>query len=169
MSTIETCVALGTQMQEIEEEIDQLERDLKAKKAAFDAVSLEALPEAMEQAGVEEFTLSNGRKIGIKTKLFVSVSKANMGSFLNFVRRQGSGDLIKSTLTIAFGKDEEEKRLAIFQDLTSRGDLVDNDIKSEEGIHHSTLRAYVKRGLEEGVEFPEECKIHEERRAFIGS
>ena len=60
------------------------------------------------------------------------------------------GDLVKSVITIKFGMQEHEKKLAAMELLSDHG------IKFEaaESVHHSTLKAFVEREITAGRVIP---------------
>jgi hypothetical protein len=58
----------------------------------------------------------------------------------------GHGDLVKSVINIIFGMQEHEKRLAVMKLLSDHG----VEFFNNESVHHSTLKAFVKREVRAG-------------------
>jgi hypothetical protein len=62
---------------------------------------------------------------------------------LEWFDQQGHGDLVKSVITIQFGMQEHERRLAVMKLLDAAG----VEYYTNESVHHMTLKAFVKREL----------------------
>ena len=58
-------------------QVAELEADLKAKKEELRLTSEQELPDAMQQAGLTQITLSSGEKISINEFYNAHISKAN--------------------------------------------------------------------------------------------
>jgi len=69
---------------------------------------------------------------------------------LEWFEKQGHGDLVKSVINIIFGMQEHEERLRVMKL------LADNHIEyyTNESVHASTLKAFVKRELQAGRIIP---------------
>ncbi len=69
---------------------------------------------------------------------------------LAWFEKQGHGDLVKAVIDITFGMQEHEKRLAAMKL------LADNHIEyyTNESVHSSTLKAFVKREIQKGHIIP---------------
>ncbi len=62
----------------------------------------------------------------------------------------GQGDLVKSVINIIFGMQEHEKRLKVMKLLSDNG----IEFYNNESVHHSTLKAFVKREIQAGRPVP---------------
>jgi hypothetical protein len=69
---------------------------------------------------------------------------------LHWFEEAGHGDLVKSVIDITFGMHEYEKRLAVMKLLK------DNNVEyyTNESVHSSTLKAFVKREIIKGHIIP---------------
>lgn len=69
---------------------------------------------------------------------------------LQWFEQQGHGDLVKSVVEIVFGMQEHDERLRLFKLLKDNG----FEYWTNESVHHSTLKAFVKRELKAGRVIP---------------
>ena len=65
---VSTIAALAEQQLGLEQDIVAIEELLKKNKEKLRILSQESLPNAMLEAGMQSFTLSNGAKIVMKTR-----------------------------------------------------------------------------------------------------
>ena len=68
----------------------------------------------------------------------------------DWFEREGHGDLVKSVITVPFGMRELEQAKKLAEKLTAAG----YDYNSKLGVHHTTLKAFVKSELEAGRTLP---------------
>lgn len=129
----------------------QLEMDIKtAEKALGELKSrhlklrTEALPEAMKQVGLTEFTLSNGSKISIKDGIDVSIPVPKKPEAFAWLRDNGHGDIIKNDVTLSFGTGQDaQKDVAI--EFAEQNNF---PYAAKEAVHTGTLKAWAKKQLE---------------------
>jgi hypothetical protein len=69
---------------------------------------------------------------------------------LEWFDQQGHGDLVKSVITIQFGMQEHERRLAVMKLLDAAG----VEYYTNESVHHMTLKAFVKGELKKNHVIP---------------
>lgn len=139
--------AVALQMQEAEQEVEEAERDLKAKKARVQELSERTLPALMESAGISELKLKNGAKLTVKKELQIG-SVTKKPEVLAWLERTGHGAKIKRGVSVSLGKDEERER-KLLETLSEEGF---KDVEVERWIEAPTLKAHVKVVLEEGGE-----------------
>jgi len=104
------------------------------------------LPEAMEAIGMREVTMSTGEKISVEQLLFAHVSAENKAKAFAWLRAQGHDDLIKNTMTVRFGKGEDDKA-----DLFARfvAHVIEMDAEKKEDVHAQTLQKFVRDYIKE--------------------
>lgn len=68
------------------------------------------------------------------------------------MRPRSHADIIKNTVACTFGRGEDDKASAFKAFAEKEGYFAEQ----ETGIHHSTLRAFVKERVENGDDFPME-------------
>ncbi|MCK5603174.1 hypothetical protein KAR91_14930 [Candidatus Pacearchaeota archaeon] len=143
---------LATRQLDLENEIKALQDKVKIKTESLKKVQEDLLPEAMAEIGLEEFTLSTGEKVSIKTGIAANISKANMGAAFGWLKKHGHDDIIKNEYKVPFGRGEEEQSKALGDFLMNHG----YQHSQKRGVHHSTLRAFCNEQMEKGVNIPQD-------------
>ena len=133
-----------------EADIDTLEKTLKAKKEELRKQSEEELPSMMAEIGVNSFELDDGSKVTVKDLYGAHISQANRDAAYLWLRENGFDDIIKNTLSIVFGRGEDQKADHFMKILEGHGLLPEQNT----GVHPSTLKAWVRERIEAGDEFP---------------
>lgn len=154
MSDLKEITALAERQLDLEHLIEEAEESLKSLKEQHRAVSENDLPEAMEEAGMMEFKLKDGRKVTVNRKYHASIPKAHQSQAFRWLREHGHDGIIKRDITLKFGKGDDELARKI-RDLLS-DELGDETvgIADKEHVHHSTLRAFVREQIEAGEDLP---------------
>ena len=134
----------------MEDEVKQLELQLKAKKDAVKKISQEIIPAKMQELGLESLTLKDGSAVEVKQLVQASISEANRETAYKWLRDNGHGDLIKNQVTVAFGRGEDNVAENFINDAKSLGLEPSQKMK----VESQTLKVFVREKLEEGVEIP---------------
>ncbi len=90
-----------------EDEVSQLEDKLKTAKKELLALTDEDMPLLMEEINLESFTLSDGSKVEIVPTYGGSIKVADRPQAHDWLRGNGFGDLIKSSVAAEFGMGED--------------------------------------------------------------
>ena len=135
-----------------EEYIDSLEADLKKARPKLRKMTDEDLPTMLAEIGLSSMTLDDGSDVTVKQTYGASILVDNRPKAYEWLREQGYDDIIKNTVTCAFGRGEDDKASA-FQAFAKK-EGYEPDQKTE--IHPQTLRAFVKERVENGDDFPME-------------
>jgi len=133
-------------------EVSELEADLKAKKEELRLTSEQELPDAMQQAGLTQITLSSGEKISINEFYNAHISKANQEKAYEWLATNGHEGLIKNEVLLKFGREETEVVDQTVSALQSRG--LSPEVR--QSVHPSTLKAFVKEQITTGNDIPTE-------------
>ena len=149
LSTIaELAVAIRTS----EDDIANLENLLKEKKRELLKLTDEDLPSMLQEIGLSEFKLEDGSQVTIKPTYGASIKVEDRPQAYEWLRENGYDDIIKNTVTCAFGRGEDDNASA-FTALAEKEGFIPTQ---KEEIHTSTLRAFIKERVENGDEFPSE-------------
>ena len=149
LSTIaELAVAIRTS----EDDIANLENLLKEKKRELLKLTDEDLPSMLQEIGLSEFKLEDGSQVTIKPTYGASIKVEDRPQAYEWLRENGYDDIIKNTVTCAFGRGEDDNASA-FAALAEKEGFIPSQ---KEEIHASTLRAFIKERVENGDEFPSE-------------
>ena len=133
-----------------ETEIDDLESLLKEKKEDLRRQSEEDLPSMMAELGINSFELDDGSRVTVKDLYGGHISLANRDAAYLWLRDNGFDDIIKNTLSIVFGRGEDQKADHFMKILEGYGLLPEQ----KTGVHPSTLKGWVRERMESGDSFP---------------
>jgi len=144
----------------------ELDEETREVKDRLRQVSERELPDAMDEAGVEGFTLKDGRKVSIKVEYYASIPKDKQPLAFSWLRERGHDGLIKRNVTAKFGKGEDGLAEA-FVAWAREHYFVPIDDK--QSVHHQTLKAFVREQMEDGIEIPQDVfGVHVRNVAKIG-
>jgi len=132
-------------------ELTQLEDDVKRAKKEYIQLSQIDLPEAMQEVGMQSFTLSDGSSISVKDQMRASLPKKNKAEVANWLKEHGAGSLIKDTVVVEFQKGDNSRAEELV-DL-----LIDNGFSNfyeDININTGSLKALAKERLAQGEDVP---------------
>jgi hypothetical protein len=123
------------------------------------------LPNAMLEIGMRTFRLNDGAAINVKKFYGASIKVENRSAAYLWLEAQGHESLIKTKVVTDFGKghNEREEAKKFKQDLLADG----FNASLDESVHHSTLKAFVKEQIEQGVVLPDLFTVFIGERAEI--
>ena len=136
----------------LEKEIEELETSLSEKQDNYRRLTEETLPEAFAELGMKSFTMDDGSKIDVKQFYSATISKARQAEAYAWLREHGYDDIIKNTVTVRFGRREDELCARLLSLLATQGFPAEQNEK----IEPQTLKAWVKEMLTMGREVPTE-------------
>lgn len=141
---------LANQQLELEHEIALIEEQLKMLKQEHKQVSQTDIPEAMAEVGMSEFKLQDGDKVTVQPYYSASIPKDRINEALDWLRDNNHEDLIKNTVSVDFGRGEDDRADTLRESLQSTG----LSYTDKTGVHSSTLRAFVREQVEAGKSLP---------------
>jgi len=136
----------------MEDEVKQLELQLKAKKDAVKTLSQEIIPAKMQELGLESLTLKDGSAVQVKQLVQASITAENRETAFTWLRDNGHGDLIKNQVSTAFGRGDDETAKQFIDNAKSLG----LEPTQRVWVEPMTLKAFVREKIEEGVDIPTE-------------
>lgn len=155
---LKTVAELARKIRDEEEYIACLENDLKKAKKGLQKLTDEDLPTMLQEIGLSSMKLDDGSEVIVKPTYGAAITKGEYGTVDNrpaayeWLRENGYDDIIKNTVACTFGRGEDEQASAFKAFAEKEGYIAEQDT----GIHHSTLRAFVKERCENGDDFPME-------------
>jgi len=135
-----------------EEEVEKLEGFLKEAKKERDKISYEDLPSLLQEIGMTSFELSDGSKVKVGAVYGAHIKVENREEAFNWLREKGHDDIIKNTVSLPFGRGEDNKAKTFIKLAQSEG----FDVNQKAEVHNQTLKAFVKEMIEGGQDFPEQ-------------
>lgn len=129
----------------IEKDIEDAEVHLKTLKSEKHRLSVENIPQLMDEMGVERLDVDG---VTVERKMIVSASIPvdRKEEAFAWLRENGCDDIIKNDVTCSFGKGEDNIAGDVVGLLQDRG----FDPKTKTHVHPSTLKAFVKERVTDG-------------------
>ena len=137
-------------LQSLEDQIKDLEIQLKDKKREADKVSGEVIPTIMQEMNISSLKLADGSAVEVKPVYGASIPIAKKEEAFKWLRDNGLGDLIKNEVTVAFGRNEDIKA----SDYASLAKRQGYEPVQKFKVEPMTLKALVRERLEAGQEMP---------------
>lgn len=137
---------LAARQMKLEDEIEVMETDLRAKKAELEEVSTKLLPQAMTAVNLDDFSLKGGAKVQVNNFYSASIKEENKPAALKWLRTNGFGPLIKRMFEIPFGTGEDKKASQFKKQLQKEH----YPFSEAEGVHAQTLKAFIREQIEDG-------------------
>lgn len=137
---------LARRAKELEKEIAELEESLKERAEQYRKLTEQSIPEAMAETGMKKFVMEDGSSIDIKPFYGASIAKARQAEAYQWLRDNGFDDIIKNTVSVRFGRGEDELCVRLLNLLGTQGFPAEQAQK----IEPQTLKAWVKERVEKG-------------------
>ena len=139
-----------TKLQSLEDEIEEQEKKLKELKRNQELLSGEVIPTMMTEMNISTLKLADGSAVEVKPVYGASIPVAKKEEAYTWLRENGLGDLIKNEITVAFGRNEDNKAMAYAILAQGQGYEPIQKLK----VEPMTLKALVRERLESGQEMP---------------
>jgi hypothetical protein len=149
-SSLSSISELGKEALLIEADIEDLEKTLAEKKEQLRSITDERIPEALREIGMNKFEMIDGSIIEVKPFYSASIPADRRGEAYEWLRAHGYDDIIKNTVSVQFGRGEDDAAGELINVIRKQGLLPDQ----AEKIESQTLKAWVREMVEQGTEFP---------------
>jgi hypothetical protein len=144
--------ALAKRAKQLEKEIEEIESVLKERKDQQRKLLEESIPAMLQELGMKKFTMADGSTIEIKPFYGASIKEENRAVAYEWLRKNGYDDIIKNTVSVRFGRNEDKLCETLINQLREQS----YPVEQTEKIEPQTLKAWAKEMVERGVEFPTE-------------
>jgi hypothetical protein len=133
--------------------INQMESDLKAAKGALNKLKAKVIPDMMVEVGVSELA-GEGWRIKLADVVSGSIPSDpdKRARAISWLEENGGGDLIKTGLSLTFGRSQHNEALSVAGGLTEQG--FDPVVTST--VHPQSLQAFARERLRNGEEIDTE-------------
>lgn len=144
-TTMDDVASLARGMVDAQEEVEKAEAILKAKKEHLRLLQEETIPCVMQELGLDSVKLTTGQTLTVKQEVYCSIPKDDETRIqaFQYLIDHNAASLIKTYVSIEFGKDEWDKAMALKKKLQKDG----LDPMIEQTVHPQTLKAYIKEVL----------------------
>ena len=135
-----------------EDEIANLEEQLKDKKAEADDISSRVIPELLAEQGLSEIKLADGSKVAVKKEFRCTLPKDEVKreAAYQWLRNEKLGDIIKNNVFVTFGKGEDDKAKQLLDLAAGNG----YEPKQKSDVAWMTLTALFRERIEAGLDMP---------------
>ena len=132
-------------LREVEQQIEDAENHLKLLKQDKHRMSVETIPQLMDEMGVERLDVDG---VTVERKMIVSASipADRKDEAFAWLRENGCDDIIKNDVTCSFGKGQDNSAKNVISILEDAG----FEPSTKTHVHPSTLKAFVKERVTDG-------------------
>ena len=137
-------------LQNYEDQIGNLEKDLKSVKEQADKISSEVIPNLLAEQGLSSLKLADGSSVDVRKSYNCTIKKDQMELAYNWLRENGLGDIIKNEVAVQFGKGEDNKA----EQLLSLAEQEGYEPTQKQKVEPMTLKALFRERIEAGLDMP---------------
>tara|TARA_R100001126_G_C4878760_1_gene177781 strand:- start:1598 stop:2143 length:546 start_codon:yes stop_codon:yes gene_type:complete len=141
---------LCNRLLDLQEQARRIEDNLKSKNDEIRVLSEQEIPNLMQEAGVSEFKLADGSSVSVKPFYAAKIPVSKTDEAFQWLTGNGYGDLIKNTVSLNFGKSEDNVANSLVEDLKSKG----HNVSQKKKVEPQTLKAFVKEAIQNGQNVP---------------
>lgn len=133
-----------------EDEIAELEQEIKSKKEKADKISSEIIPNMLAEQGLSSLKLADGSAVEVKKSYSCTIKKDDVESAHKWLRENGLADIIKNEVFVTFGKGEDNKA----KDLLDLAEQSGYEPQQKSKVEPMTLKALYRERVEAGLDMP---------------
>ena len=133
-----------------EDEIANLEEEIKSKKEKADKISSEIIPNMLAEQGLSSLKLADGSAVEVKKSYSCTIKKDDVESAYKWLRENGLADIIKNEVFVTFGKGEDNKA----KDLLDLAEQSGYEPQQKSKVEPMTLKALYRERVEAGLDMP---------------
>jgi len=128
--------------------IAEQEAEIAVQKKELRLMAEVEIPEMMMEMEIEEIKTKSGNKVTLETFYNAKIPADKEADAFAFLEETNNDGIIKSKVECAFGKGDEEREIEkrVVEALME----LDAPFTQKRGIHHSTLKAFVREQIESG-------------------
>ena len=135
-----------------EDELVNLEEQVKNKKEEIDEISSRIIPELLAEQGLSAIKLADGSNVSVKKEFRCTLPKdeTKREQAYKWLRDQGLGDIIKNNIFVTFGKGEDDKAKQLLNLAAENG----FDPQQKSDAAWNKLTALFQERVESGLDMP---------------
>jgi len=138
------------ELQKLDGDIQDLEEKLGQLKASYRQLSEVDIPNMLSELGLSEITLADGNKISTATYYSARISEEKRDEAFTWLNDNGFADIIKNTVSVSFGRDEDDSARKLVDSLEDNGYAT----AQKKWVEPMTLKAFVREQVEKGSDLP---------------
>lgn len=130
--------------------VDDLADQLKKAEETARIIREETIPNVMLEEEIKEVVLDTGERVKIDQEVYCQIPANGKEKAYKWLEQHGHGGLIKTEVTIEFGKGELKKAAKFAATCLSRK----LNAELAQSVHASTLKAFLKEQIRERKRVP---------------
>ena len=150
MTTLNDLTNKAEELLELEKLMDKVQAELKEVKNKYQKVSEEDIPSMLSELGLSEITMNDGSKISTSQYYSARITPDKTDEAFAWLNNNGHGDIIKNTVSVSFGREDNDSALKLASELHSKG----LDPAQKKWVEPMTLKAFVREQVENGNDLP---------------
>lgn len=150
MISLAELTKLGHMLVERDREVEMLEQRLKESKESARQLREEAIPAALTELGVTEIRLLSGEKVSMQQDVYASIPTEKKIEAFDWLEEHNFGGLIKTEVSVAFGKGEIDSAVELQRRLREQGLAPE----FSRAVHAQTLKAWLRERLSKAEAVP---------------
>ena len=139
-------------LQNLEDQMLNMEKDLKKLKEEADKIGSEIIPSLLAEQGLASLKLADGSSVDIRKSYNCTIKKDQVESAFEWLRNNGLGDLIKNEVAVQFGKGEDNTAEQLLGLAVREG----YEPSQKQKVEPMTLKALYRERIEAGLDMPSE-------------
>ena len=139
-------------LQNYEDQLVNMEKDMKKIKEQADKIGSEIIPNLLAEQGLASLKLADGSSVDIKKSYNCTIKKDQLESAFEWLRNNGLGDIIKNEVAVQFGKGEDTKAEQLLGLAVREG----YEPSQKQKVEPMTLKALFRERIEAGLDMPSE-------------
>ena len=139
-------------LQNYEDQLINMEKDMKKIKEQADKIGSEIIPNLLAEQGLASLKLADGSSVDIKKSYNCTIKKDQLESAFEWLRNNGLGDIIKNEVAVQFGKGEDNKAEQLLGLAVREG----YEPSQKQKVEPMTLKALYRERIEAGLDMPSE-------------
>ena len=147
---IQTLASYCQELQQTEDHIAMLEKEVKTQKEKADKIGSEIIPNLLAEQGLASLKLADGSSVDIKKSYNCTIKKDQLESAFEWLRNNGLGDIIKNEVAVQFGKGEDNKAEQLLGLAVREG----YEPSQKQKVEPMTLKALFRERIEAGLDMP---------------
>ena len=137
-------------LQNYEDQLINMEKDMKKIKEQADKIGAEIIPNLLAEQGLASLKLADGSSVDIKKSYNCTIKKDKLESAFEWLRNNGLGDIIKNEVAVQFGKGEDNKAEQLLGLAVREG----YEPSQKQKVEPMTLKALFRERIEAGLDMP---------------
>lgn len=150
-ATLENLRSLADDATILETEIAEQQLALQKKVEEHKKLTQRTIPDIMKELQMKSFKLLDGSELKIEDQVQCSIPAHKKAEAFEWLKKYGFDGIIKTSVSITFGKGEIENARKVQSDLAEKGIIASLD----QSVHASTLKSFVKERLAAAGEYGE--------------